>query len=189
METSTSRAAGLTRTPARGWVVGLLSRFQVSSIILTSYTFGVFLPFIRQDLPLSPLEAGLLQSAWWIIGVRRAFRPGRRHGGPRATCVLRTCSRKPHRDPVRRGSARRQQLLWWPCARRHGSVLRLGCPGAGRRQGRMRLQCMKTGAADYRISCPCGGDRRRAALGHEHGISVGIRRRAQSPISQATPEL
>ena len=61
-----SLAAGLTRTPVRGWIVVLLSRLQASSMILTSYTFGVFLPFISQDLHLSPLEAGLLQSAWWV---------------------------------------------------------------------------------------------------------------------------
>jgi predicted MFS family arabinose efflux permease len=66
METSTSLAAGPARTPVRGWVVILLSRLQTSSIILTSYTFGVFLPFISHDFHLSPLEAGLLQSAWWV---------------------------------------------------------------------------------------------------------------------------
>src|SRR5215831_2055982 len=66
MDTSTSLAGGLTRTPPRGWIVVLLSRLQTSSIILTSYTFGIFLPFIREDLHLSPLEAGLLQSAWWV---------------------------------------------------------------------------------------------------------------------------
>ena len=66
MDASTSRAGGLTRTPRRGWIVILLSRLQVSSVVLISYTFGMFLPFIRQDLSLSPLEAGLLQSAWWV---------------------------------------------------------------------------------------------------------------------------
>jgi predicted MFS family arabinose efflux permease len=66
MDTSTSLAARFTRTPIRGWMVVLLSRLQTSSIILTSYTFGVFLPFISRDLHLSPLEAGLLQSAWWV---------------------------------------------------------------------------------------------------------------------------
>jgi MFS family permease len=66
MDNSTSLAAGLTHTPIHGWVVVLLSRLQVSSIVLISYTFGVFLPFISQDLSLSPLEAGLLQSAWWV---------------------------------------------------------------------------------------------------------------------------
>jgi predicted MFS family arabinose efflux permease len=66
METPTSLAGGRTRTPPRGWIVVLLSRLQTSSIILTSYTFGVFLPFISHDLHLSPLEAGLLQSSWWV---------------------------------------------------------------------------------------------------------------------------
>ena len=55
METSPALAAGLTRTPIRGWIVVLLSRLQASSVILTSYTFGIFLPFISQDLHLSPL--------------------------------------------------------------------------------------------------------------------------------------
>src|SRR2546430_17676253 len=73
METSPALAAGLTRTPIRGWIVVLLSRLQASSIILTSYTFGIFLPFIRADLHLSPLEAGLLQSAWWITSAGLAL--------------------------------------------------------------------------------------------------------------------
>jgi predicted MFS family arabinose efflux permease len=47
-------------------MVVLLSRLHTSSIVLLSYSFGVFLPFIRQDLHLSPLEAGLLQGAWWV---------------------------------------------------------------------------------------------------------------------------
>ena len=67
MDTSAALSVGLTRTPARGWAVALLSRLQISSIMLTSFTLGVFLPFIRQDLHLSPLEAGLLQSAWWNL--------------------------------------------------------------------------------------------------------------------------
>jgi predicted MFS family arabinose efflux permease len=73
MDTSTSLAAGLTRTPMRGWLVALLSRLQVSSVVLISYTFGIFLPFIRQDLSLSPLEAGLLQSAWWVTSALLAL--------------------------------------------------------------------------------------------------------------------
>jgi len=56
----------LTRTPARGWAVLLLYRFQMSSVIVTSYTFGLFLPYIREDLELSDLEAGLLQGVWWV---------------------------------------------------------------------------------------------------------------------------
>jgi predicted MFS family arabinose efflux permease len=65
MDTSASLSAGLTRTPARGWAVVLLARFQGSSIIVISYTFGVFLPFVKEDLHLSLLEAGLLQGVWW----------------------------------------------------------------------------------------------------------------------------
>ncbi len=54
------------RTPARGWAVLLLFRAQQSSVILVSYTFGLFLPFIREDLGITPLQAGLLQGVWWI---------------------------------------------------------------------------------------------------------------------------
>lgn len=50
----------------RGWAVALLSRLQLSSVALTSFTFGIFLPFIRVDLQLSPLQAGALQGIWWI---------------------------------------------------------------------------------------------------------------------------
>ena len=64
-ETSGALSAGLTSTPARGWAVLLLFRFQGSSIILGSYTFGIFLPFITEDLHLSHLDAGLLQAVWW----------------------------------------------------------------------------------------------------------------------------
>ncbi|MEC9014137.1 MAG: MFS transporter, partial [Chloroflexota bacterium] len=44
----------------------MLFRAQGSSVILISYTFGLFLPFIREDLDISPLEAGLLQGVWWV---------------------------------------------------------------------------------------------------------------------------
>ncbi len=54
------------RTPPRGWAVILLFRAQQSSVILVSYTFGLFLPFIREDLGITPLQAGLLQGVWWI---------------------------------------------------------------------------------------------------------------------------
>ena len=56
----------LERTPPRGWSVILLFRAQQSSVILVSYTFGLFLPFIREDLNITPLQAGLLQAVWWI---------------------------------------------------------------------------------------------------------------------------
>ncbi len=58
-------ASELTRTPPRSWAVLLLFRAQQSSAVLVSYTFGLFLPFIREDLDISPLEAGLLQGVWW----------------------------------------------------------------------------------------------------------------------------
>lgn len=38
METSASLSAGITRTPARGWAVALLSRLQISSVMPTSFT-------------------------------------------------------------------------------------------------------------------------------------------------------
>ena len=44
----------------------LLFRAQQSSVILVSYTFGLFLPFIREDLNITPLQAGLLQGVWWV---------------------------------------------------------------------------------------------------------------------------
>jgi cyanate permease len=66
MDTAASLAAGLATTPPRGWLVVLLSRLQNSSVVLISYSFGMFLPFIRADLHLSPLEVGVLQSAWWV---------------------------------------------------------------------------------------------------------------------------
>ena len=66
MDASDSPVSELTRTPARGWAVLLLFRAQESSVVLISYTFGLFLPFIRDDLGISPLEAGLLQGVWWV---------------------------------------------------------------------------------------------------------------------------
>lgn len=65
MDTSASLSAGFTRTPPRGWAVALLSRLQLSSTALISFTFGIFLPFMRHDLDLSPLQVGLLQGVWW----------------------------------------------------------------------------------------------------------------------------
>lgn len=65
-DTVDSLSAGLRHTPLRGWAVLLLFRAQGSSVILVSYTFGLFLPFIAKDLDISPLRAGLLQGAWWV---------------------------------------------------------------------------------------------------------------------------
>ena len=42
-------------------------------MVLISYSFGIFLPFIHTDLQLSPLEAGLLQSAWWVTSAGLAL--------------------------------------------------------------------------------------------------------------------
>ncbi len=54
------------RTSLRGWVVLLLCHLQLSSLRLSSFVLGVFLPFIAQDLELTPLQAGLLQGVWWV---------------------------------------------------------------------------------------------------------------------------
>ena len=66
----------VTSTSARGWAVLLLFRAQGSSVILVSYTFGLFLPFIRDDLDISPLEAGLLQGVWWVTAATVALPSG-----------------------------------------------------------------------------------------------------------------
>ena len=44
----------------------LLSHLQLSSLRLSSFVLGVFLPFIAQDLALTPLQAGMLQGVWWV---------------------------------------------------------------------------------------------------------------------------
>jgi predicted MFS family arabinose efflux permease len=54
--------AGFT-TSARGWAVMLLFRFQESTAGLTSLAFGFFLPFIKDDLGITPVQAGWLQLA------------------------------------------------------------------------------------------------------------------------------
>ena len=54
----------------------LLFRAQGSSVILVSYTFGLFLPFISDDLDITPLEAGLLQGVWWITSAVLALPSG-----------------------------------------------------------------------------------------------------------------
>ena len=54
------------RTSPRGWIVLLLCHLQLSSLRLSSFVLGIFLPFISQDLALSPLETGLLQGVWWV---------------------------------------------------------------------------------------------------------------------------
>lgn len=54
----------------------LLFRAQGSSVILVSYTFGLFLPFISRDLSVSPLQAGLLQGVWWATASLGALPAG-----------------------------------------------------------------------------------------------------------------
>ena len=53
------------RTSLRGWAVLLLNRLHYSSVVLSSFAFGLFLPFIREELSLSYLEIGTLQGVWW----------------------------------------------------------------------------------------------------------------------------
>lgn len=53
------------RTTPRGWAVLLLNRLHYSSVVLSSFAFGLFLPFIQDDLSLSYLEIGILQGVWW----------------------------------------------------------------------------------------------------------------------------
>ncbi|MXZ92242.1 MAG: MFS transporter [Chloroflexi bacterium] len=60
-----SPAASATRTTPRGWAVLLLNRLHYSSVVLSSFAFGLFLPFIQADLKLSYLEIGVLQGVWW----------------------------------------------------------------------------------------------------------------------------
>ena len=58
-------ASALERTTRRGWVVLLLNRLHYSSVVLSSFAFGLFLPFIRADLGLTYLQVGVLQGVWW----------------------------------------------------------------------------------------------------------------------------
>ncbi len=60
-----SPAAASFRTTRRGWAVLLLNRLHYSSVVLSSFAFGLFLPFIQADLNLSYLEIGVLQGVWW----------------------------------------------------------------------------------------------------------------------------
>ena len=66
MDDGASPDGQLKRTPPRGWAVILLSRFRRSSIVVNSFAFGIYLPFITEDLALTPLQAGLLQAVWWV---------------------------------------------------------------------------------------------------------------------------
>ncbi len=64
--TSASLSEGIQDTRPRGWATLLLHHLQISSLRLSSFVLGIFLPFITADLGLTPLQAGLLQGVWWI---------------------------------------------------------------------------------------------------------------------------
>ena len=58
-------AASANRTSTRGWSVLLLNRLHYSTVVLASFGFGLFLPFLQADLGLSYLQIGLLQAVAW----------------------------------------------------------------------------------------------------------------------------
>ncbi|MDE2683711.1 MAG: MFS transporter [Chloroflexota bacterium] len=58
-------AASANRTSPRGWTVLLLNRLHYSTVVLASFGFGLFLPFLQADLGLSYLQIGLLQAVAW----------------------------------------------------------------------------------------------------------------------------
>ena len=64
--TSASLSEGIEGTQPRGWATLLLHHLQISSLRLSSFVLGIFLPFISDDLGLTPLQAGLLQGVWWL---------------------------------------------------------------------------------------------------------------------------
>ncbi len=53
-------------TSRRGWALLLSNRLHYSSVVLSSFAFGLFLPFLREELDLTYLQIGLLQGVWWI---------------------------------------------------------------------------------------------------------------------------
>lgn len=55
MPTFAEFSEGLTWTGVRDWSALVLNRAQHSSVVLASFAFGIFLPFIKDDLNLSAL--------------------------------------------------------------------------------------------------------------------------------------
>ena len=55
MPTLAEFSEGLTWTGVRDWFVLVLNRTQHSSVVLASFAFGIFLPFIKAALNLSAL--------------------------------------------------------------------------------------------------------------------------------------
>ena len=53
------------RTSPRGWSVLLLNRLHYSTVVLASFGFGLFLPFLQEDLGLSYFQIGVLQAVAW----------------------------------------------------------------------------------------------------------------------------
>lgn len=49
----------------RAWAVLLLNRTHQSTVVLSSYGLGLFLPFIQEDLGLTYIQIGVLQAVWW----------------------------------------------------------------------------------------------------------------------------
>ena len=54
-----------TTTSLRAWTVLLLNRTHQSTVVLSSYGLGLFLPFVQSDLGLSYVQIGVLQAVWW----------------------------------------------------------------------------------------------------------------------------
>ena len=52
-------------TSPRGWSVLLLNRLHYSTVVLASFGFGLFLPFLQEDLGLTYLQIGVLQAVAW----------------------------------------------------------------------------------------------------------------------------
>lgn len=52
-------------TSVRAWAVLLLNRTHQSTVVLSSYGLGLFLPFIQEDLGLTYIQIGVLQAVWW----------------------------------------------------------------------------------------------------------------------------
>ena len=52
-------------TSVRAWAVLLLNRTHQSTVVLSSYGLGLFLPFIQEELGLSYIQIGVLQAVWW----------------------------------------------------------------------------------------------------------------------------
>ena len=66
MDTAASLAAGPTRTPTRGWLVVSDRGCRGVAWCFSPIASVSSCPLSAENLHLSPLEVGLLQSAWWV---------------------------------------------------------------------------------------------------------------------------